>query len=247
MISCLAHILRNVLKKSDIVLGGREYITTSIIPIVQDLSLAPTQVAFDAMSEAALKKWEDDEQHTFADYFSKIDLSEKWQNWFIGAVPIPGVGITNNPLESVNELIKMQVCISDYLIVIRVTALFHIKVPTPEDVTYFLNVGILNVLKMLGSPERSPSKEQLLSRTDLFLNQRDSIANGYLSAETLSRADDIVAVRGNIYMKQSKFYVNSSKHLVQDSAANALSADLVKQFSKPARKEVSKFYYHYLL
>ena len=39
--------------------------------------------AADAMSEAALKKWRDDEQHTFADYFSKIDLSGKWQNWLI--------------------------------------------------------------------------------------------------------------------------------------------------------------------
>jgi hypothetical protein len=245
VISCLAHILRNVLKKSDIVVGGREYITTSVIPTVQDLSLAPTQLAFDAMSEAALKKWRDDEQHTFADYFSKIDLSGKWQNWFIGSVPIPGVGLTNNPLESINELIKKQVRISDYLIVFLVTPLFHLKIPTPQDVTYFINVGMLDVLRMLGSPERSPSKEKLLSRTDLFLNQKDSIANGYLSAETLSRADDIVAVRGNIYMKQSKFYVNSSKHLVQDSAANVLSADSVKQFLKPARKEVSNFYYHY--
>ena len=122
VISFLTHILRNLLKRSDIVVGGREYITTFVIPTVQHLSLAPTHLAFDAMSEEALKKWKDDEQHTFADYFSKIDLSEKRQNWFIGAVLISVVGLTNNPLESLNKLIKKQVRISDYLIVIHVTA-----------------------------------------------------------------------------------------------------------------------------
>jgi len=101
--------VRNVGKKAAIVNGGKEYIQSSILPIVRELSLAPNEVAFDKLSDAAIKKWEKAGQVHFAQSFKDEYLSEKWKNWFIGSVPIKGMGITNNPLESLNLEVKRQV------------------------------------------------------------------------------------------------------------------------------------------
>jgi hypothetical protein len=101
--------VRNVGKKAATVNGGKDYIENSILPIVRELSLAPSEVAFDKLSDAAIKKWEKAGQFHFAQSFKDEYLSKKWKNWFIGSVPIKGMGITNNPLESLNLQVKLQV------------------------------------------------------------------------------------------------------------------------------------------
>lgn len=109
IISCFFHVVKNLRNQASIVVGGRNYIEESILPIVRELSRAPNEVAFNKLSNAACEKWEKEGQAQFSKYFREVYLSQKWKNWYVGSLPNAGIGITNNPMESLNHLIKLLV------------------------------------------------------------------------------------------------------------------------------------------
>jgi hypothetical protein len=102
--------MKNIRKQTDIIIGGKDYLENFILPVVRELSRAPNEIAFDKLSDAATTQWENDGEGEFATYFRDVYLCKKWKNWYIGCTPIPGLGITNNPIESLNHLIKLLVC-----------------------------------------------------------------------------------------------------------------------------------------
>ena len=109
IICCYFHVVKNIKLQTGIIVGKKDYLEKFILPVVRELSLAPNEVAFDKLSDAATTQWENDGEGAFAKYFRDVYLCKKWKNWYIGSTPIPGLGITNNPIESLNNLIKLQV------------------------------------------------------------------------------------------------------------------------------------------
>lgn len=80
--------------------------------MIQDLSRSTSLHAFTSLSDAALALWIKDGYEEFAAYFKKTYLDIKWRNWFLGSLPTIGLGITNNAMESLNQMIKLQVIFS---------------------------------------------------------------------------------------------------------------------------------------
>ena len=72
------------------------------------MAKSPSRRIFELLSTAAVAKWTNDGEKTFATWFAEIYLDPVWSGWFAGATPL-GVGRTNNPLESQNKVIKRLV------------------------------------------------------------------------------------------------------------------------------------------
>ncbi|ETN00305.1 hypothetical protein PPTG_18013 [Phytophthora nicotianae INRA-310] len=60
---------------------------------------------FKAMAKLCTGKWRDDKQNAYADWFSKLYLSELWSRWHTMSA-IPGILPSQNALESHNRAIK---------------------------------------------------------------------------------------------------------------------------------------------
>ena len=97
--------------------GGIRYIEEMVIPMIRKIRKSPTKEAFKTMSDAAIKKFEDDHEYDFANYFEQFYLSERWCGWYVGNMPITNLGFTNNAMESANAKIKKLV--SDIPIIIN--------------------------------------------------------------------------------------------------------------------------------
>ncbi|KAL3667385.1 hypothetical protein V7S43_007611 [Phytophthora oleae] len=60
---------------------------------------------FLAVSKLCLKRWREDSQHAYADWFAKIYLAERWSRWYATS-GTPGVVPSQNPLEAHNGVLK---------------------------------------------------------------------------------------------------------------------------------------------
>jgi hypothetical protein len=76
---------------------------------------------------------------------------------------------------------------------------------------------------MVGSVERTPAAEKFPTRTYLLQNQLNLVLSGNISAELLSKVDDIIVIKGDIMQWKTTYYVESAKLLVQDSDENKLT------------------------
>lgn len=65
--------------------------------MLDDLRLAPTRAAFDALKTIFKDVLYEEDEEDFADYFIKTYLTAPWDNWFLGASPA-GVGATGQQL-----------------------------------------------------------------------------------------------------------------------------------------------------
>jgi hypothetical protein len=65
--------------------------------------------AFRKLSHAMFRKLEEDDQDDLLTYLREWYFSKEWKNWFSGALPIFGVGRTNNPMEASNRSIDIEV------------------------------------------------------------------------------------------------------------------------------------------
>ena len=73
------------------------------------LHLCRSREEFNCLLTTFSLKWIQDGQDGFAQYVSRQYGSGCWQNWFIGALPAPGIGMTNNSTESFNKVIKQYI------------------------------------------------------------------------------------------------------------------------------------------
>ena len=100
---------QTVLRYAPIVVGGKEYIESTIMPMIHNLHLCTSPPRWKRLLDACIKKWKEDKQHAFIKTWSASYLVSKWRNWFVGSLPIVGLGLTNNPMESFNSVIKKLV------------------------------------------------------------------------------------------------------------------------------------------
>lgn len=107
-----------VRRYGSIVLGGIDYIDSVILPMIHELHMCTSVPRWERLLCACLAKWEADKQDAFIKTWRASYLYPKWRNWLVGSLPIVGLGITNNPLESFNKVVKQ--------VVIRVSASFQI-------------------------------------------------------------------------------------------------------------------------
>lgn len=77
--------------------------------MVKQIRKSASKEAFKAMTDAALKKFKEDDENEFATYFKACYLSDRWCGWYVGFMPIRNVGFTNNAMESANAKIKKLV------------------------------------------------------------------------------------------------------------------------------------------
>lgn len=92
-------------------IGGMSYIDEVVLPCVGSLHRCSDQYCFLKLAKATLQRFRDDGENEFASYFAEYYLCDKWMNWYAGSQPIAGVGFTNNPHESGNKMIKVEVII----------------------------------------------------------------------------------------------------------------------------------------
>ena len=116
IISCYFHLLQNVRKNASKVSGGIDTIEKDVFPVIKDLHLASDLGVFVKFSEAALVKWRMESHEEFANWFQTTYLTERWRNWFTGAAPVTGLGLTNDPLEAFNKKVKSVVKLIFHLI-----------------------------------------------------------------------------------------------------------------------------------
>ena len=86
-----------------------KYIEETVIPMVKQIRKSASKEAFKAMTDAALKKFKEDDENEFATYFKAFYLSDRWCGWYVEFMPIRNVGFTNNAMESANAKIKKLV------------------------------------------------------------------------------------------------------------------------------------------
>ena len=85
-----------------------EFVAT-VMADVDIIYRARGQIAKQIYIELALDKWNRNGERGFADWFTKVYLTPPMNRWCV-CDAIPGCGTDNNPLESVNEAIKQNVC-----------------------------------------------------------------------------------------------------------------------------------------
>jgi hypothetical protein len=109
-ILCWFHLLAALKKHATQKLNiDTDYLDNTILPIVRSLHRAPSNVAFDALLAAARRQFMADNKVEFVEYFESTYTVDRWRKWFVGAMPIVGVGFTNNPTEAMNRQIKIVV------------------------------------------------------------------------------------------------------------------------------------------
>ena len=93
-------------KYGSIVVGGSEYIESTILPMLRELQHCSSISRWEYLFTACISKWERDGQHNFIQTFTKSYACLKWRSWYPGSLPIVNIGVTNNPMESFNRMIK---------------------------------------------------------------------------------------------------------------------------------------------
>jgi hypothetical protein len=99
-------VKKHVLNKLKI---DQDYLNDTILPIIRALHRAGSNVAFEVLLTLARKQFSKDRKFEFLHYFDQNYTNERWRNWYVGAMPIMGVGFTNNPQEACNRQLKIVV------------------------------------------------------------------------------------------------------------------------------------------
>jgi hypothetical protein len=120
IVSCWAHLSRNArtvagqsyddessgLKlKIPYVVGGKNFFDEEIMPYLRRMHLSQTESEFDSFTDALRAKF-GTICPRFIDRFTEENCSPDWKGWYIGFLPIKGVGLTSNPIESYNRQLK---------------------------------------------------------------------------------------------------------------------------------------------
>jgi len=87
--------------------GG--YIDGVLFPMLDQLQKCADENSFHKLSAAMFRKLADDKEDELSEYLKEWYFSDDWKNWFSGALPIVGVGRTNNPMEAFNRSIDQLV------------------------------------------------------------------------------------------------------------------------------------------
>ena len=73
------------------------------------MHICPDTNSFMKLRVAFFAKLSSDNQNILADYLEKEFFCDEWIAWYVGSAPIKGVGLTSNPIESVNKMIQLEV------------------------------------------------------------------------------------------------------------------------------------------
>jgi hypothetical protein len=144
---------------------------------------------FTFLTALMLQKWIADGQTAVAEYMSQANgyLSTAWCGWYVGALPAPGQGLTNNALESFNQTVKRL-------------AQIHVSL------TSFNEQSMPRILRYLYDNAEKDVVLTGISQAVLFSDHPHRIPQDMLKAAVAIVNDTVVML-----MKSGNWYVNASK------------------------------------
>jgi hypothetical protein len=184
------------------------------------MSLAASKEHMTLLAEVALHEWSNAGESEYASWFDKIYLSDEWSGWFAMASGIPGTGVTNNPLESLNKAIKDTV-------------------DKRVSLEFFMEISIPAILKLCADNFCKPMMSHDVAKYQMC------IFENRIHRNVLESARDILFDKRNVITMvesgQTVTYVNSSRFLVQFHDSNAVSIPRVTAYNTSPRKRLSSF------
>lgn len=108
IVNCSVHLKGGVRSKKQLN-DKSEEIVAVILADIEKIYRARGKIAKQVYIGLALDKWNRTGERGFADWFTRIYLTPPMDRWCV-CDTIPGCGTDNNPLESINKAIKLNVC-----------------------------------------------------------------------------------------------------------------------------------------
>eukprot|EP01034_Spumella_vulgaris_P027267 gene27267-33961_t len=123
IVNCFAHMFRKVDTNEGLRITSKQA-KSAILEDIKLLSKAPSPEAFHIGLGLALARWKDElKQEVFVKYFREY-YTGRWDGWYVSATKLREIGVTTNPMESLNKIIK-EVCPHSYTAHVAVTDKFH--------------------------------------------------------------------------------------------------------------------------
>ncbi|KAG1707165.1 hypothetical protein DVH05_026361 [Phytophthora capsici] len=104
LLDCYPHVARKCREKIAL-LTTPDYYKTNIEINIRQMHHARSSEEFKMLAKLCTDKWREDKQIEYADWFTKVYLSELWSRWHTMSA-IPGILPSQNALESHNRAIK---------------------------------------------------------------------------------------------------------------------------------------------
>ena len=108
IVNCSVYIKGKVKSKKYLTIKTEEQVEI-VLNNIEIIYRARGQIAKQIYAELSLEKWDRMGERDFAEWFRTQYLTSPMDRWCV-CDTIPGCGVDNNPLESVNKVIKQNVC-----------------------------------------------------------------------------------------------------------------------------------------
>jgi len=206
IISCYFHMMKTV-KGYFAASSGNEYWETTGKHELHVLHLSPNLNVFSNLAKLIIKNWVTNGYVEPATKFADGYLCSQWCNWYIGSVGKPGVGVTNNLLESYNNSIKGLIPTSVSIISfvkdkIQLLANYYSYSSNNDKIVNNLNqIELITQLNIILPHEMIEKSRKLFSNNNNYLKYEDNYyinASKYIdNSMTIERITNHLSINNN--------------------------------------------------